>query len=81
MEPGVEADLIDGSGAQLRRVHPVVRGRLVQTDERVRIVPMPARTIMTIDDHHRRIALSEQRIRERHPGRTRTHDQIVDIDR
>jgi len=33
-----------------------------------------------IHHHDIAVALSDQRIRERHPGRTRTNDQIIGID-
>ena len=63
--------------SEVARVDAVERRRLVQPDERVGVVPVSAWTGMTIDDHHRCVALGVHDIGKRHAHGTRADDQIV----
>jgi hypothetical protein len=49
----------------------------MEPHERVDVVPMSARSIVTIDQDHRRITVGQYGIRERHAGRTGTLDHVV----
>ena len=80
VEPGVEPGLIDRPCAERPRAHPVVAGGLVQPHERVCLVPVATRSIMPIDDHHRRVGVAEQLIREGHPNGAGPLDQVVGLD-
>ena len=80
VEPGVEPCLIDRPCAERPRAHPVVAGGLVQPHERVGLVPVATRSIMPIDDHHRRVGVAEQLIREGHPNGAGPLDQVVGLD-
>ena len=81
VEAGVEPDLVDATRAERRRVHAVGAGGLVQPHERVGVVPVAARPIVAIDDHHRRVGLGEHRVGEGHPRGAGPLDQVVGCDR
>ena len=49
VEPGVLAGVVDAVLAERQRVDPVVRGRDVQADERVRVEPVTARGMPAVD--------------------------------
>ena len=77
VEAGVGADLLDAIRPERRGVQPVEARRLMQTDERIGVVPMTAGTVMAIDHHDRGVGLGEHRVGERHPRRAGTHDEVV----
>jgi hypothetical protein len=60
--------MIEAAGSEIGGVDPIERRRLMQPHERVDVVPMSARSIVTIDEDHRRITVGEYGIRERHAG-------------
>ena len=66
-----------GARAQFSGIDTVKRRRLVQRDEGVRIVPMPARLGMAVDECDVRIGLGQQGVGERHAGRARADDEVV----
>ena len=53
---------------------------VVNAHERVRIVPMAARTVAPLDHHDVRITFSDERIGKRHPGSPGSDDKIVSLD-
>ncbi len=81
VKPFVPAELVDAVAAQSAGVDAVVGRRLMQADERIRAVPMTARRMPAVDDHHLRVGLGHQRVGERHPHRAGADDQIVRVDR
>ena len=63
---------------QRHAVDPVGRTRLVQRDEGIGIVPVPAGRRMTVDHDHRCLfVLFEQRVDEGERGRARADDQVI----
>jgi len=76
---GVGADAIDGIGTERTGIDTIGRRGLVQPDERVGIVPVPARAMARIDQHDIGAAVSKQRIREGHAGGARADDQVVGV--
>ena len=78
---GVLASLVDPVNAEGERVNPVVRGRRMQANERIRVQPMASRGGLAVDQRHLNIRRRCQRIDERKTGRTRSHDQIIGIDK
>ncbi len=80
LEADVQPDLVDRAESQRGGVDAVAARRLVQPHERVGVVPVPARAMVSVDDHHRGAALGQQRIGERHGRGTAPHDQIVGFD-
>jgi hypothetical protein len=80
VEPSVRSGLVEQILAENPRVDAIVCRGLVDAHETVCVVPVTTRAVSPIDHHDIAVALSDERIRERHPGRTRTNDQIVGID-
>lgn len=78
---GVLAGLVDPVITKSERVNPVVRGRRVQANERIRVQPMASRGAVAVDHSHLNIRLGGQRVDERKAGRTPSHDQIIGIDK
>ena len=78
---GVLAGLVDPVDAEGERVNPVVCGRRMQANERIRVQPVASRGGLAVDEGHLNIGRPCQRIDERKTGRTRSHDQIIGIDK
>ncbi len=78
---GVLAGLVDPVDAERERVNPVVRGRRMQANERIRVQPMASPGGLAVDQRHLNIGRRGQRIDERKTGRTRSHDQIIGWDK
>jgi hypothetical protein len=53
----------------------------MQANERIRVQPMASRGGLAVDQRHLNISGRYQRIDERKTGRTRSHDQIISIDK
>lgn len=77
---GVLAVLINAVRAERERVHPVVRRRGMQANERIRVPPMTARARLAVDHRHLDIRLGHQRVSERESAGTRAYDQIIRLD-
>ena len=75
--PRVLADLVDPVLTERQRVHPVVRRRAVQTDERIRVEPVAARGMPAVDQRHLDVGLRHQRVDEREAARAGSDDQII----
>ena len=52
----------------------------MQPNERIRLVPVPARRVPTVDHDDLGIGLRNQRIHERHAGGTAANDEIVRVE-
>jgi hypothetical protein len=76
-KPGVRPPAVDAIFAERKRVHTVVSRRLVQPNERLRVMPVPAGRVPPIDHHHAGVGVRDQRVHERHPDRAGAHDEIV----
>ena len=77
VQAAIEAHLVDVAVAQLSRCDAVELRRLVQGHERVGEVPVAAGLGVPIDDHHVGVALGHERVGERHPDGTASHDEVV----
>ena len=73
---GLEPVLTERGG-----VDAVVPRRLVELDERVRVEPVTAGSMTTLDDHDVGVAVFEQGVDERHPHRAGTDDEMVRLER
>ena len=80
IEARVEARVVDRIVAQDPRVHAVVGRGLMESHERIRIVPVAAGTITSIDHHHLGRGVGDQRVGERHARRARADHQVVGLD-
>ena len=81
VHPRVRTRLVDRVGAEDARVDAVERGRLVQTHERVRVVPVAAGPMPPVHEHDVGVRLGNERIGERQARGAGTHDEIVGLDR
>ena len=81
VEARVEAGLVDPIVAQRQRVHPIESRWLVESDERIGIVPVPARRVTAIGQHHRRVRVGDQRVGECHARGSGSDYQVVSVDR
>jgi hypothetical protein len=52
----------------------------MQADERVRVEPVAPGTVSPIDHHDVGVRPVDQRIHERHPGRTRADYKVIGLD-
>ena len=68
----VGTGLVDAVGPQDARVHAVVRRRLVQPDERVRVEPVTTRAMAAVDEDDLGVRMAQQRVHERHSRRPRS---------
>jgi hypothetical protein len=80
IHPGVLTGLIDRVASQRAGIHAVVRRRLMQAHERIRVVPVTARAMAPVHHHHLGIAISDKRIGKRHPRGASTDHEIVGLD-
>ncbi len=79
-QSSISTGLIDGAGAELSRVDPIERRRLMQPDKRIRRRPMAARLVIAIDNHDGGVGFGDERVGERHPHCSRTNDKIVSLE-
>ena len=77
VETGVPTVGVDPVAAQRTGVDPVERRGLVEPDERVGVVPVAARPVCPVDDHHGGVGLLEDDVGERHPHRAGADDEVV----
>jgi hypothetical protein len=49
----------------------------VKLDERIRVLPVPARNVATVDERDVHVRVVDQSIRERHAHRARAHDEVI----
>ena len=52
----------------------------MQSNKRVGVVPVAARTVSLVNDGHRRVGLTCYNIREGHPGGPAANNKIIGID-
>ena len=79
-EAGVQAFGFAPVLSECRRVDAVEPRRLVQLHEWIRVQPMAARPVASLDHHDVGVAVIDQRVDERHPERARTDDEIVRLE-
>ena len=79
IEARIGAGLVDAVRPQDARVHAVVRRRLVQPDERVRVEPVTAGAMPPVDEHDLGVRIAQQRVHERHPRRPRPDDEVIGL--
>ena len=80
VEAGVRAVGLDPVLSEWRRVDAVEPRRLVELHERIRVQPMAARSVASLDHHDVGVAVLDQRVDERHPERAGTDDEIVRLE-
>jgi hypothetical protein len=77
VEPGVLTVGLDPIATERQRVHAVIGRRGVQTNERIRILPVTSGSLAAVDRGHLHIRLSHQCVDERQGARARSYDQII----
>jgi hypothetical protein len=77
LKPRLRPASLHGATAQDGRGHALEQGCLMQLDERVRVLPVPARCVPTIDKGDMHIRVVDQRVREGHAHRPRAHNQVI----
>ena len=53
----------------------------MELDEWIRVLPMPAGRVATVDERDVHIRVIDQRVREGHAHRARAHDEVVGLQR
>ena len=81
LEPRLRTLLLHGTGAEHRRRDAVEHRRLMELDERIRVLPMTAGRMATVDERDVHVGVVDQGVRERHAHRARTHDEVVGLQR
>jgi hypothetical protein len=72
--------LVDAVVPEPARLDAVVRGRLVEPHERIRVEPVAARPVTPVDQHDLGLGVRQERVGECHSRRTGSHDQVVGLD-
>src|ERR1700690_3975635 len=80
VEPGILTCLIDAILAERQRIHAVVGGGGVQTDEWIGIHPMTPGCLSRVDHRHLNVRLGHQRVSEGKTPCARPYNQIIGID-
>ena len=65
--------------AKQRRGHAIERRCLVESDEGVRVEPVPTDSVPAVDQDHPDVRMVDQSVRERHPRGTRADDEVVSL--
>jgi hypothetical protein len=52
----------------------------VEAHERIGVEPVAARPVTPVDEHDLGVRVRDQRVRERHPRRTRSDDEVIGLD-
>ena len=52
----------------------------MQADERVRLEPVPADAVATVDQRHAYVGVVDQGVGERHPHGAGSHHEVVGVD-
>ena len=73
--------LLQLAAAEQGRRDAVEGGGLMQADERVRLEPVPADAVATVDQRHADVGVVDQRVGERHPHGAGSHHEVVGFDR
>ncbi|MDZ7674575.1 MAG: hypothetical protein U5K30_05855 [Acidimicrobiales bacterium] len=79
VEPRLRAFGLHGTGAEHRRRDAVELRRLVELDERVRVLPVTTGAVATVDESHVDVGMVDQGVGEGHAHRARTHHQVVGL--
>jgi len=77
VEPGVLAGVVDAVLTERERPDPVVRGRDVQADERVRVEPVAAHAGPAVDQDDVGRRLGQERVGEGESARPRPDDEVI----
>ena len=77
----VPAAGVDRVAAEPPRVHPVVRRGLMKPHVGVGGQPVAAGCVVAVDQHDRRVGLTDQGVDERHAHGAGAHNQIIGFDR
>ena len=81
LEPRLRAALLDGAGPEHGRRDAVEHRRLVQLDERIGVLPVPAGRVATVDERDVHVGVIDQRVGEGHAHRAGAHDEVVGLQR
>jgi hypothetical protein len=77
---GVLAGLVDAVLAERQRADPVVGGRAVQADERIRVLPMAPGLGPAVDQGHLDVGLRRQSVGEGEAAGAGSDDQVIGLD-
>jgi hypothetical protein len=80
VQPGVRTRRVDHVGPEPAGVHAVERRGLMESNERVGVVPMSARAVAPIDHHDIGVGVGDQLVGERHAGCAGTDHEVVRLD-
>ena len=80
VEAGIPPVELDPVRTERGRVHAVVRRRLMQLNEGIRLEPVTTRPMPTIDHHDVGIGVFDEGVDEPHSQRTRADDEVVGLD-
>ena len=53
----------------------------MELDERIRVLPVPAGRVATVDERDVHVGVVDRRVREGHAHRARAHDEVVGLQR
>ena len=81
LEPRLRAAPLHRTAAEARRRDAVEQRRLMQLDERIRVQPVPAGRVATVDERDVDVGMVDERVGERHAHRACTHDEVVRVQR
>jgi hypothetical protein len=80
VKAGVRPVLVDHVTAELPGVDAVQGRRRVQAHERVRVIPVAARTVAPVYQHDVGVAVRDERVGERHASGACADDQVIGLD-
>ena len=81
LEARLRAALLHGAATEHGRRDAVEHRRLVELDERIRVLPVPAGRVATVDERDVDVGVIDQGVGERHAHGARAHDQVVGLQR
>ncbi len=81
LEPRLRPAQLHGATPEHRRRDPVEQRRLMEVDEWIRVLPMPAGRVATIDERDVHVGVIDQGVREGHAHRARAHHEVVGLRR
>ena len=81
LEPRLRAALLHGAATEHGRRDAVEQRRLMELDERIRVLPVPAGRVATVDERDVHVRVIDQGVREGHAHRARAHDEVVGLRR
>ena len=81
LETRLRAPLLHGTGPEHRRCDAVEHRRLVQLDERVGVLPVPAGRVAAVDERDVHVGVVDEGVREGHAHRAGADDEVVGLQR